>query len=262
MSAPLIAIWSPKGGVGKTLIAAGLAVELGRRMAGEVLLCDLDAGKADVAPLLQAGLHPSILEFGGGKLATVEHPSGIRLLPGPARITDEPLVTGPLAESVLAAARAEYGAVVADLDSDLRESTAITLARASAVLLVTTPDLLAIYGVRRFLLEAQAEGVDLAPFRLVINRTTEAQEIREREITELLPVEPAGRVPSLPGLAAAINRGMLSAATRSDTPFGRAMAALASQLAFAGVPPQDRRAGSALRPAGLIERVQRWWRRP
>lgn len=262
MNAPLIAIWSPKGGVGKTLLATGLAVHLSRRLPGEVLLCDLDAGKADVAPLLQSGRHPTILEYGGGALATLGHPSGIRLLPGPSRITEEPLVTGPLVDSVLAAARATYSAVVADLDSDLREATAVALSRASAVLLVTTPDLLAIYAVRRFLQEAMAEGVELAPYRLVINRTTDRQEIAEKEITELLEVPLAGRVPSLPGLAAAINRGMLSPSTRSDTDFGRAMASLADQLGFAGIPPRRGAEPVDLRPAGLITALRRWWKRP
>lgn len=262
MSAPLIAIWSPKGGVGKTLIAVGLAVCLTRRFTGEVLLADLDAGKADVAPLLQAARHPSILEFGGGEsLATVAHPSGMRLLPGPVRLTQEPLVTGALVDAVLTAALARHAAVVADLDSDLRDPTAIALSRASAVLLVTTPDLLAIYAVRRFIQEAMAEGVDLGPYRLVINRATERQEIPDREIEELLEVPLAGKVESLPGLAAAINRGMLSAAVRPDTHFARSMESVANSLRFSGIPPLERAAQSDTRPAGLIPTLRRWWRR-
>ncbi|MFZ5825164.1 MAG: AAA family ATPase [Bacillota bacterium] len=258
MSAPLIAVWSPKGGVGKTLLAVGLAAGLQRRFAGEVLLADLDAGKADVAPLLQAARHPSILEFSGESLAAVSHPSGLQILPGPVRLTEEPLVTGALVDSVLSAALARYAAVVADLDSDLRDSTAIALSRARAVLLVTTPDLLAIYAVRRFIQEAMAEGVDLTPYRLVINRTTGRQEIADREIEELLEVELAGKIPSLPGLAAAINRGMLSTAIRSDTDFGRALEPILDRLRFASVPPTQ---PADNRHGGLLPALRRWWRR-
>ncbi|MFZ5816702.1 MAG: AAA family ATPase [Bacillota bacterium] len=261
MSAPLIAIWSPKGGVGKSLLAAGLAVAISRRCAGEVLLADLDGGKADLAPLLQAARHPSILEFGGERLRTLAHPSGIRLLPGPVRLTEEALVTGPLVDSVLTAAVASHAAVVADLDSDLREPTAVALSRADAVLLVTTPDLLAIYALRRFVQEAMAEGVDLSPYRLVINRSSEQQGIPEKEILELLEVELAGRLPSLPGLAAAINRGMLSAALRSDTDFARAVDGIADALQFAGIPQQVWSSVPGPRPAGLIQALRRWWRR-
>lgn len=258
MSAPLIAVWSPKGGVGKTLLAVGLAAGLTRRFAGQVLLADLDAGKADVAPLLQAARHPSILEFGGEALATVTHPSGLQILPGPVRLTEGPLVTGPLVDTVLSTALAHHAAVVADLDSDLRDSTAIALSRARAVLLVTTPDLLAIYAVRRFIQEAMAEGVDLAPYRLVINRATGRQEIADREIEELLEVELAGKIPSLPGLAAAINRGMLSTAIRSDTDFGRALEPIVDALRFASVPPRE---PAAQRPGGLLPALRRWWKR-
>lgn len=261
MSAPLIAVWSPKGGVGKSLLAVGLAVSLSRRFAGEVLLADLDAGKADLAPLLQAPRHPSILEFGGDSLATLPHPSGIHLLPGPARLTEEPLVTGPLVDAVLTAALRQHDAVVADLDSDLRDPTAITLSRAKAVLLVTTPDLMAVYAVRRFIQEAMAEGVDLAPYRLVINRTTNRQEIADREILELLEVPLVGKVPSLPGLAAAINRGMLSAAVRTSTDFALAIDSVADALRFAAVPPLQRPLSADTRPAGLIPALRRWWQR-
>lgn len=258
MSAPLIAIWSPKGGVGKTLLSVGLAVALSRRFAGEVLLTDLDGGKADVAPLLQAARHPNLLEYGGGQLATVAHPCGIRLLPGPVRLTEEPLVTGPLVEGALTAALQQHAAVVADLNSDLKEPTAIALSRARAVLLVTTPDLLAIYAVRRFVQEAMAEGVDLSPYRLVINRTTDRQVIPDREIEDLLELPLAGKLPSLPGLAAAINRGLFSAAVRTGAEFGRAMEPLADALRFAGVPPLDRGPGG---PSGLIPALRRWWQR-
>ena len=54
---PVVAVASGKGGVGKTLLAANLALalrELGRR----VLLVDLDPGLADADILL--GVHPPV----------------------------------------------------------------------------------------------------------------------------------------------------------------------------------------------------------
>lgn len=263
MNGPLIAVWSPKGGVGKTLLSVGLAVCLTRRCQSDVLLIDLDSGKGDVAPLLQLARQPSLLAYGGERLETVGHPSGLRVLPGPVHLTEETLVTGPLVESVITAALAGHAAVVADLDGDLRDPTAIALSRADAVLLVTTPDLLAIYAVRRFIQEAMAEGVDLTPYRLVINRATERQEISDREISELLEVPLIGKVPSLPGLAAAINRGMLSASVRSGTDFSQAMERVADGLSFAGIPPASARSAAApdTRPVGLIPALRRWWQR-
>ncbi|HWI66249.1 MAG TPA: hypothetical protein VNT75_30825 [Symbiobacteriaceae bacterium] len=264
MSGPLIAVWSPKGGTGKTLIAAGLAMHLVRRTGTPTLLVDLDAGRADSAPLLQAALRPSILDYATGPGRTASHPSGIAVLAGPARLVDAPLVTAELAEAVLNRAQSEGYTVVADVDSDLRDSTLVALEKADGVLLVTTPDLLSLYACRRFTQEAELIGLSPGKFRLVINRATSRTEIPEAEILSLTGLPLAGRVPSLPGLAAAVNRGMLTPTFRSNTDFAVAMQGLADSLSFAGVP--DSALGRLTapveteKPVGLIQTVRRWWR--
>lgn len=264
MAGPLIAVWSPKGGVGKTLIAAGLAMHLARRASStSTLLIDLDAGKADIAPLLQTPLRPSIFDYPAGQGKAVAHPAGIQVLPGPARLVDEGLVTGNLAEAVLARARADGHTVVADLDADLRDSTVVALERADAVLLIVTPDLLSLYPARRFAAEAELIGLDLKKFRLVINRNAPRQEIPEPEILDLVGINLAGRIPSLPGLAASVNRGMVGTVVRSNTEFAAALHLVADSLHFAGVP---RTAIATVtrpfeeRPVGLVPTLKRWWR--
>ena len=261
MALPSIAVWSPKGGVGKTLIATGLATHLVRRCGAPTLLIDLDPGNAGAAPLLQVSLLPSVLGFAAGG-QTVAHPTGLRILPGPSRLVDESLVTGQLAEAVLARARSEGFMTVLDLDADLRDSTVVALEQADAVLLVTTPDLLSIYACRRFMQEAQQAGFAPGKFRLVINRATARQEIPDAEILDLVHLPLAGKVPSLPGLAAAINRGMATATFRSNTEFAAAVHLIADSLEFAGVPaPPVATITRPLeqQPVGLIPALKRWW---
>lgn len=273
MAGPVIAVWSPKGGVGKTVIAAGLAMNLERRYADGAMLIDLDARKSDVAPLLKVALHPNILEYTDGPGRTVTHPTGLQILPGVPRLVDEGLVTGEMALAALRRARTGTGAVVIDLDSDLRDSTIVTMEQADAVILVTTPDLLSIYAARRFTQEAQMIGINLAKFRVVINRVTARQEIPEPEILSLIGLGMAGRIPDLPGLALAINRGMVSTVLRSTTEYAVSIHMIADKLAYAGVPASrnsglDRMAVSRLsrerlRPAtnrgGLLAALKRWW---
>lgn len=260
----LIAVWSPKGGTGKTLIAAGLAMHLARRSGTKTLLVDLDATGADAAPLLQASLRPSILDYPGGAGRVSSHPSGLQILAGPPRLVDAPLVTAELAQSVLEKAKDEGYQVVADLDSDLRDSTLIALEKADAVLLVTTPDLLSLYACRRFTQEADLIGLNLAKFRLVINRFTPKLDIAEADMLELTGLPLAGRIPSLPGLATAVNRGMLTPTFRSNTDFAAALHLVADSLHFAGVAesPLARVTSplEAAKPVGLIQAVRRWWR--
>ncbi|HYF95727.1 MAG TPA: hypothetical protein VD969_26220 [Symbiobacteriaceae bacterium] len=263
MAGPLIAVWSPKGGTGKTLIAAGLAMHLVRRSGAPTLLIDLDAGGADAAPLLQASLRPSVLDYPVGSGRTTLHPSGLHLLAGPARLVDAPLLTAEVTEAVLRRARTEGYTAVADLDTDLRDSTVIALEKADAVVLVTTPDLLSLYACRRFTQESALIGLNLNKFRLVINRASPRQEIPEAEIIDLAGVPLAGRIPSLPGLAAAVNRGMLTPTFRSNTDFATAVHRVADALRFAGVPDSPlARVTSPVetdRPVGLIQSVRRWW---
>lgn len=277
MTAPVIAVWSPKGGAGKTVIAAGLAFNLHRRCEGGALLIDLDAGKADLAPLLKVSLHPNLLEYPEGSGRTVQHPTGLQVLPGAPRLIDEGLVTAELADAVIRRSVTAAGAVVLDLDGDLRDSTLIALDRADAVLLVTTPDLLSIYACRRFAQEAAMIGLDLRKFRLVINRVSLRQEIPEAEILDLIGVGLAARVPELPGLTLALNRGMISTLLRTNTEYAVAMHLLAERLAYAGIPAAGRTpaANTAQRlaaaastrgteagagaPRGLLASLRRWW---
>ncbi len=267
MAGSLIAVWSPKGGTGKTVVAAGLAMHLVRRYPESTLLIDLDAGKADIAPLLKTSLRPSVLEYTEGAGRTVLHPAGLSVLPGPPRLVDEGLVTGDLTKAVLARARAEYSAIVVDLDSSLRDSTVVTLEQADAVLLVTTPDLLSIYAARRFTQEAELMGLPLGRFRLVINRATMNQEIPDREILDLVGIPQAGRIPDLPGMTASINRGMISTTVRQNTEFAVALHTIADRLSFAGLAAQVAGARVGARPAGrseerqpgLIPALKRWW---
>lgn len=263
MAGPLIAVWSPKGGTGKTLLSAGLAMHLVRRSSGNTLLIDLDAGGAHIAPFLQVSLRPSVLDYIFNTRTSI-HPSGLHVLAGPSRLIDAPLVTADLTQTVLEKARAAGYLTVIDLDSDLRDSTLVTLEKADAVLLLTTPDLLSIYACRRFTQEAELIGLSTAKFRLVINRATARTDLPEAELLDLIGLPLAGRVPSLPGLATAVNRGMMSATGRSNTDFAVALQQVADNLQFAGVPdsPLARVTSpvEADKPVGLMGTVRRWWR--
>jgi pilus assembly protein CpaE len=266
VAGPLIAVWSPKGGTGRTLLAAGLAMHLARRLDQPAALVDLDPGPAGLAALLQTPLRPSLLDYLGQGARPQPHPSGVTVLPGPPRLVDESQVTAEVAASALRQVRQEFPLVVADLSAALRDSTVVALEQADAVLLVTTPDLLAIYACRRFVQEAPLAGIDLSRFRLVINRAAARQEIPDREILELIDLPLAGKVPSLPGLAAAVNRGLLTPTFRSNTDFAGALGQVVANLNFLDLPLRGPSATDSTgaapmeRPTGLIPALRRWWR--
>src|SRR5262249_41481123 len=148
MTAPLIAVWSPKGGVGKTFLAAGLALHLQRRCPQGAILVDLDAGKSDLPALLKTAPRPSILDAADGSGRIPNPPPGRGFRAAPPRLIEEGMVTAELTNGVLDQLLAGEQPIIVDVAAQLRDSTLTTLERADLVLLVTTPDLLSIWACR------------------------------------------------------------------------------------------------------------------
>lgn len=272
----LVACWSPKGGVGKSLLAATLALHLHSR-GYRTLLVDLDPEKADLATLLQCPERPSVvdwplLERGArrqGLPGTVEGPEGLPFLPGPARLADEGRVDRELTERLLGVLEGWRGPVILDLSSSLRDSTLLALERAEKVFMVITPDLLSLRAAHHFARELEPIGLEAERFRLVLNRAGSGPALDE--VTEVLPFGMAGALPSQPLVAQAINRGEAATVLLKPNPFTRGVALLASReiVSVLGPPPDPdtaekrgpggRRAGGGRsgRGNGLLS----WWRR-
>jgi pilus assembly protein CpaE len=254
VSSPVIGLWSPKGGVGKTTLAASLATHLTAR-SDRVMLIDLDAGKADIAPLLQTPLKPSILDNPSAEQVFM-HPLGFRVLPGAARLVDEGLVTGDAALGIINRARDDGYTVILDLDADLRDSTLLAMEQADAVLLLTTPDLLSVYPVRRFRQEAELIRIGLDHFHLVVNHSGPNQAISDREILELVQVPLAGRVPYLPELPTVVSSGRLPEYVRNSPVMTAAMEVLTRCFVNKGLLSETPVAATS-RTAPHF--VKRWW---
>ncbi|MGC9975038.1 MAG: AAA family ATPase [Gaiellaceae bacterium] len=118
----IVTVFSPKGGTGKTVIAANLAAALAHDEGKRALLLDLDLQFGDAAIML--GLEPDKTifdlvvapgELDADKLAgyTVKHACGLDILPAPLRPEDAELVTESKVGRLLEVARYSYE-VIAD----------------------------------------------------------------------------------------------------------------------------------------------------
>jgi MinD-like ATPase involved in chromosome partitioning or flagellar assembly len=224
----VVAVWSPKGGVGKTVIASALALLLAEKQ--KTVLLEGNADNPDLTTLLQCPSLPNIGTFPAEPTADLIEASLVRrtsrffVLPGPTRLIDEKVLSYPAMETALKALRSAGMAVVADLSCSLRDSTLIALDLADRVLVPVTLDLLALTPVKRAAREL--EFLNLAPqkFRVLINRQTDTREITPDDIKAFSPFPVAGMVPSARQVAAAINRGEFEAALGPSSPIGRALA--------------------------------------
>ena len=171
--APWIAVAGGKGGVGKTLIAINLAIQVAR--AGyRTLLVDLDPGLANVDVQLRlhsrwtvedlpSGIctpHQAFLDGPGGIKVLVGRSGSTRLASGDDRAIEEVL------KAVHQAARG-FDVVICDTGSGIGPAVIKTAGRADLVLAVTSPDPSAITDTYALCKVLHTEGMGLPG--LVVN---------------------------------------------------------------------------------------------
>lgn len=142
-----VAVFAPKGGVGKTTIAFNLAVAAAR-VGVRTVLVDGSMQFADVRALLRVPSDaPSILDLPTDRVVESDlaevlwrDPSGIDILLAPPRIEMAEMVTMRDLEKVLSLLRRLYGAVIVDMSVALDELNLALLDRADTILEIVTYD--------------------------------------------------------------------------------------------------------------------------
>lgn len=203
----VVAIASPKGGVGKTFLATNLAVTLAARTPARVVLVDLDLHSADVGVHLDllegptlVDLLPYLPETGSadlGRFLVTHRVSGLKVLLGPARAELGALVKVEHLRRIFEWLRREYHFVFIDLPPDgggelVQECTQT----ASRIILVTTTDAASLRQARLALEALQGQGVPQDRLLLVVNQVYDGCPVTLREVGSFLGMEPAGELVS------------------------------------------------------------------
>ena len=190
--ASVVAVFSPKGGVGRTTISVNLAVAAaqdGKRVAlvdssfqfGDVgVLLNLNPRNksiADLAAELQAGEQYDSLD---GFL--VAHSSGVRVLLAPPTPEQAELVNPTAVKQVLEALRGENDLVVVDCPSNFNESTLAVLDEADLILTLLTLEITSVKNMRLFLEVCEQLGYGPEKIRLVLNRADSTLGIRVADV--------------------------------------------------------------------------------
>ena len=188
----VVAVFSPKGGVGRTTIAVNLAVIAATGLNKKVVLVDGSFQFGDVAVLLN--LNPkdksmfelvSNLEAGGDTDAvdtyTVTHSSGIRVILAPPSPEMADAITSAGVKRVVEALRQRYELVVIDCAAWFNDTTLGILDLADIVLVVLTLEITSIKNIRLFLEVAEKLGYE-DRIRLVLNRADTTLGIRVADV--------------------------------------------------------------------------------
>jgi flagellar biosynthesis protein FlhG len=238
-----IVVASGKGGVGKSNLAANLAVALGERGA-RVLLVDADLSQANLDLLL--GVHPRFdLQhvISGEKTPeeiVVSGPRGVRLVPAASGVPELAELDDYRRECLLrglSQLESDTDLVIIDTASGVsRQVTAFCLV-ADDVLVVTTPEMPAFsdaYGLIKLL---QQQGVAKPP-HLLVNMATSAEEAEEtghriRLVARRflrMEIDSWGSVPFDPTVAWAVRRQEPVVTAFPQSPAAAAYRALAARL--------------------------------
>lgn len=173
----LIAVFSPKGGVGTTTVAVNLALVLAARQPDQVALLDLAGGigqvwthldltpRVTLSDLLRDG-HAQDDAAALGPYLT-RHTSGLRVLAAPA--APFPVLPADQAGRLVETALAAVPTVVVDAGSRLEPGTEAILGLADDVLLVVTPEFTALKSVRMAFEHLRQGGLGIVEPRIILN---------------------------------------------------------------------------------------------
>ena len=255
----LLAVYSPKGGVGTTTTATNLAVALASRANVRVALIDLDLQFGDVGAVLDLHSANSIAELiGHNELALelidetfVRHASGLRVLVAPEDLEIVPTIDPDEVIRLLEQLRPFFDYIVCDLWSSFEELTVGVLRAADRVLLVTTPELPALRNVQRVLNSARPEVQLDEKVLVVANRFPGKTGLSREDMTKAVGRPIAATIPS-EGVSVtdAINRGVSLLDTRLHVKIARNYHDLAAIITKQG-PVAIPRATGAMTPSNI-----------
>ncbi|MBA2700955.1 MAG: response regulator [Chloroflexi bacterium] len=190
----VVAVFSPKGGVGRTTVAVNIAVAAATDLGKKVVIVDGSFQFGDVGVLLNlnpksksiADLIPE-LEAAGGEPESIDtfvisHSAGVRVLLAPPSPEMAELITPAGIKRVIEALRKTNDLVVVDCSAYFNDTTLAILDSADVILTLLSLEITSIKNMRLFMEVAQQLGYEDGKVRLVLNRADSALGIRVADV--------------------------------------------------------------------------------
>jgi pilus assembly protein CpaE len=240
--AEIVAVYSPKGGVGCTTIAINLAVALKKVTGKSSLLVDADLRFGDVDSALNIAAASSIgslvsqLDELDDQLldrSLIPHSSGIRVVVAPPHLDmADSIRPQHLTRLLTRLSELEEGYIVVDAWSALDDLTLSILDLCQHLIVVTTPQVTALRDVHRFLEVLSLLGYDRDKISLVLNHCYHRSEVKPKEMERALGYPVVQSIQYAPNqVTASINRGLPLVQEYKDSPAAQNIIRLAEFLA-------------------------------
>ena len=243
----IVAVYGPKGGVGRTVVATNLAVALRKVTKKQVILVDANMRLGDVGLIFNVTSKYGIaelmaraddLDVGLIDDVLVTHSSGISILTGPDQIEANGNVKIASLGKIFAKLQEMFAYIVVDLSSVLDECTQAILGMAGKIVLVTTPEISSLRNLQLFF--ERKESMQYAPEALlvVLNRYDLAVGIKVKDIEEIVRCRIASKIPSDgPLMVSSLEEGVPVVVSHPRKPVAKSLFQLAETIAKGWIEP-------------------------
>ena len=237
----IIACFSPKGGVGTTLIAVNVASWLAAQEPGRVLIIDFDLQFGQVATHLNLKPQLTVAELAHDEQSlrepdllrtyTIPHDSGLAVLAAPGRPELGRLITPETVELTISTARTAFSIVVIDAGSHVDERSLAVLERAEAVVIPIVPEIGALKALHSLLEYLTEVGSAAASATFVLNHLFAREMLSMKQIETAIGTKIEAELPYDPGLyLKAINEGIPIVRSAPASLAARALSKLAASV--------------------------------
>lgn len=211
----IIAVFSPKGGIGCTTIAVNLGVAMAERGKSTVLV-DGSLQFGDVAVMLNLKSSTTIidlvermneLDYDLVSSVVTSHNSGLKILLAPSRPEMAELVTESHIKKLLQALRQMYDFVIIDTASSLNDVNLAMLDVADRIVLVTQQNLPSLKNVSRFYDLSEGLDYESDKIMLVVNHGSNKLSISVKDIIDSLKRQIVSVIPEDESAYSAADQG-------------------------------------------------------
>jgi pilus assembly protein CpaE len=238
-TAPLIGILGPKGGTGKTLVAANLSVALAQRDAN-VVLVDLDLQFGDIG--LALGLSPERTMYDLMKAGPpfdhekldrhmIRHSSGVKVLIAPTRPDQASAVSIDHLRDIYASLRTMCDALIVDTPPGFTPEVIATIDASSDICMVGMLDSLSLKNTKLGIETLDLMGYETEKISLVLNRADSRVGITPEDVSTIVGRSPDVLIPSDREIPRSVNEGTPIVAAKPQSGAAKAFRTLADRYA-------------------------------
>lgn len=236
----IVAVFSPKGGVGVSTIAVNLAIALKEETRGRIALVDTSLQFGDVGVLLNLPTSRTLADVAEAKsepdedilngiLAT--HSSGVKVLVAPPQPEMAELVTPDHLRSTLTMLQKMFDYIVVDTGKNISDTLLAVLDMAEQIVLIATADISALKDAKLFFEVTQKLEYPASKLLLILNKYDGKSGINARDVEGNIKHPVTGVIArDDKATALALTRGIPVVLTQRGIPMSQAIFAMARML--------------------------------